>query len=212
MIHMTISPSSRLCDRWLEVLLPNVPFDGWTDVAARTAAKEAGLTDDEQALAAPADIKDLLEAFFDRAEAEMSERLAATDVTGLGVRDKVGLGLKLWLEALAPDREAVRRAATRGFLPWHTGAATQRTWSVADTIWTGIGDTSEDYNRYTKRGLLAAIIPALVLYWLDEEDEEKVDAYIKRRLTRAMKIGQAGGKVFRPLLNLFSSGRGAART
>ena len=138
----------------------------------------------------------------------MLEKLADADLTEMGVRDKVGLGLKLWLESLAPNREAVRRAAARGFLPWHAGASSQRTWSTADAVWTGIGDMSEDYNRYTKRGILAAIIPSLVLYWLDEENEMKLDAYITRRLTSAMKIGQAGGKAFGPVLDLFSSRRG----
>ena len=54
---------------------------------------------------------------------------------------------------------AVRRAAARGFLPWGAGPALQRSWKVADMVWTAAGDTSEDYNRYSKRGLLAGVIP-----------------------------------------------------
>ena len=202
---MARSPSQALRDRWLQALLPNVPFDGWTSVAAKAAAREAGLSEAEQALAAPRGIEDLVDAFFDAAEAGMKAELEKTDMAAMGVRARVRFALKAWLHLLAPNREAVRRAAARGFLPWHAGAATFRTWSVADAVWTGIGDTSEDYNRYTKRGILAAIIPAVILYWLDEEDETRLDTYLEKRLTRAMKIGQAGGKVFGPVLSLFSS-------
>ncbi len=204
MIHMTTSPSAKLRATWLEALLPNVPFDGWTDEAAREAAKAAGLSKAEQALAAPGGIADLIETFFDHAEAGVTGHLEAAELETLGVRDKISVGLKAWLVALEPNREAVRRAAARGFLPWHASAATQRTWSLSDAIWSGIGDTSTDYNRYTKRAILAAVIPSLVMYWLDEEDPEKLDIYITRRLTRAMKIGQAGGKVFGPVLSMFT--------
>jgi len=119
----------------------------------------------------------------------------------MGVREKVALGVKLWLAALAPNKEAARRAGVRGFLPWVAGDAVQRTYSVADMIWTGLGDTSEDYNKYSKRGLLAAALPLIFLRWLDETDEIALDEYIARRLTGAMKFGQSAGKVAGPLLD-----------
>ena len=206
-IHIDVPPSLRLREKWLRELLPNVAFDGWTEPTARAAAEAIGLTEAEQALAAPGGINDLIETFFDLAEQKLAEELKIYPLDQLGVRERVGLALRIWLRILKPDREAVRRAAGRGFLPWHAGAATRRAWSVADTIWTVTGDTSEDYNRYTKRGLLAAIIPPLVLYWLDEDDEQKLEAYIERHLNRAMKIGQAGGKAFGPILSMFSRQR-----
>ena len=127
--------------------------------------------------------------------------MLASDLTEMGVRDKVARGVRLWLAALAPNREAARRAGSRGFLPWAAGDAVQRTYSVADMIWTGIGDTSQDYNQYSKRGLLAATLPLIFLRWLDEEDEEALDAYISQRLTGAMKFGQTAGKVAGPFLD-----------
>ena len=198
------TPSEALRARWLEALLPAVPFDGWTETAAQTAAETAGLTPGEQALAAPRGLPDLVDAFFDAAEREANAALIASDLSNLGVREKVAHGLKLWLAALAPHKEAARRAGSRGFLPWVAGDALQRTYSVADMVWSGVGDTSEDYNKYSKRGLLAATVPLIFLRWLDEEDETALDAYISRRLTGAMKLGQAAGKVVGPVMDLFT--------
>ena len=64
---MSSTPSETLRFRWLDALLPDVPFDGWTEAAAAVAADRAGLTPGEQALAAPNGISDLIDAFFDRA-------------------------------------------------------------------------------------------------------------------------------------------------
>ena len=197
---MTVSPSSALRARWLGALLPHVPFDGWTQMAADRAAEEAGLDAGEQALAAPNGLADLVDAFFEAAEAAAAEELTGAALEGLGVREKVAFGVKAWLAALAPHREAARKASVRGFLPWAAGDAVQRTWSVADMIWTGIGDASEDYNKYSKRGLLAAVLPLIFLRWLDETDEAALDDYIGVRLTGAMKFGQAAARIAGPAL------------
>lgn len=205
---MTARPSVRLQDKWLDHLLPLIKDEGWTDRAATLAAREAGLGSDEQALAAPHGVRDLIERFFDRAEEEMIEGLAREDLTGLKTHEKVAAGIKAWLGVLAPHREAVKRASARGFLPWNAPDAAKRTWKTADTIWSAAGDTATDYNRETKRALLSAVIPAIVLYWLDAPDEDELDAFIEKRLQGAMKFGQTGSKFARPALELFDRLRG----
>ena len=177
------------------------------------AAADAGIGKDEQALAAPRGMRDLVEAFFDGAEAAAARTLAKHDMSALRVPDKVALGVRTWLDALEPNRDAVQRAATRGLLPWTAlgGAAdaTRRTWSVADMVWTAAGDTSEDYNRYSKRGLLAAVIPAITLYWLSEPESDKLDAFINTRLRRVSKLGQFRAKLVKPVLNRFAGAKPA---
>ncbi len=200
---MTQPPSEILRRRWLAELLPEVAFEGWTEAAAKLAAGRAGLTQGEQALAAPQGVVNLIDAFFDDAEAAAREALAAEDLSGLRVPDKVKRGVLAWLAALEPNRQAVRRAASRGFLPWSAGPALQRTWKVADMVWTAAGDASEDYNRYSKRGLLAAVLPAIVLYWADNPAPEDLDGFIARRLANVSGIGRRAGQVVKPVLERF---------
>lgn len=200
---MTEPPSETLRRRWLAALLPEVPFEGWTEEAAKAAALQAGLSDGEQALAAPQGVINLVDAFFDAAEADARSALAEEDLSAMRVPDKVKAGVRAWLAALEPNREAVRRAASRGFLPWGAGPALQRTWKVADMVWTAAGDRSEDYNRYSKRGLLAAVIPTIVLYWADNPSPEDLDAFIARRLANVSGIGQRAGRIVKPMLERF---------
>ncbi|RIJ30618.1 COQ9 family protein [Henriciella mobilis] len=205
---MTVRPSLQLQDKWLDALLPIVEDEGWTDHALTLSAREAGISSEEKALAAPNGVADLIERFFDRAEEEMLETLATADLSGLRTHERVAEGIKAWLAALAPYRPAVKRASTRGFLPWHAPDAAKRTWKVADTIWTAAGDTATDYNRETKRGLLSAVLPPIVLYWLDEPSEDDLDTFIEKRLQNAMKLGQTGSKFAKPALELLDRLRG----
>jgi ubiquinone biosynthesis protein COQ9 len=198
---MTAPPSALLRQRWLDALLPEVAMDGWTETAAHEAAMRAGLSEGEQALAGPQGVIDLIEAFFDAAGGRAKAALDGADMTGLRVPDRVKRGVLAWLAALEPHQEAVRRAASRGFLPWGAGPAMQRTWTVADMIWTAAGDTATDYNRYSKRGLLASVLPGIVLYWVDRPDPEDLEAFIDRRLAQASGLGRTAGQVLRPLLD-----------
>ena len=204
---MTVTPSRKLRRRWLDALLPEVAFDGWTEAAAARAANEAGLSEGEQALAAPRGVIDLIDGFFDEAGEAAKADLAAQDLSALRVPDKVKAGVLAWLKALEPNREAVRRAVSRGMVPWNAGPALQRGWAVADFIWEAAGDTAEDYNRYSKRGLLTAILPPIVLYWLDNPSGEDLDEYISRRLAQASGAGRTAGKILRPLLDAMGSKR-----
>jgi len=200
---MTVTPSEALRRRWLDALLPEIAFDGWTEAAAERAANEAGLGDGERALAAPRGVVDLIDAFFDRAAEAATADLKAQDLTAMRVADRVKAGVLAWLQALAPDREAVRRAAARGLVPWSATPALQRTWRVADMIWEAAGDTATDYNRYSKRGLLAAALPSIVMYWLDNPSDEDLDAYVARRLAQVSGMGRSAGKILGPLLDVF---------
>ena len=200
-------PSEVLREKWLDALLPMVGEMGWTTIAAKEAAKTAGLSDGEQALAAPGGIRDLLRDFFDRAETKTVAALNAEDLEALRVHERVAFGVRTWLDTLAPHSAAVEKASARGFLPWGAPDAGARAWSVADTVWTGIGDTSDDYNYYSKRALLASAIPPIVLFWLKEPRSDDLDAFIAARLSGAMRFGQAGSKILKPVLDRFSAAR-----
>ncbi len=194
-------PSSELRDRWLDALLPEVETSGWTTGAMRRSASAAGLSDGERALAAPNGVTDLIDHFFERAADQMQTALNKEDLGNLRTHERVAAGLLTWLDALEPYKTAVRKAAGRGLAPWGAGAAFRRVWSIADRIWDAAGDTATDYNRQTKRGLLSAVIPPIILHWLAHNDRDNLERFIEKRLDHAMKIGRAGGKIVGPVLN-----------
>ncbi|MEM7328567.1 MAG: COQ9 family protein [Pseudomonadota bacterium] len=196
------TPSEKLRDRWLDTLLPRVPETGWSLVSAKQAARDAEISPGEQNLAAPNGISDLIDHFFDRAVDEMLATLATQDLSGLRTHERVAAGVRAWLDALSAHKEAVRKAAGKGLLPWGAGAAVKRVWAIADAVWEAAGDTATDYNRQTKRALLSAVLPPIVLYWLDHDDGEALDRFIADRLQTAMKVGQAGSKAVKPVLDL----------
>jgi ubiquinone biosynthesis protein COQ9 len=71
------------------------------------------------------------------------------------------------------------------------------TWRTADTIWRLAGDTSTDFNHYSKRALAGSVYAATLFYWLNDESEGSADtwAFLDRRIAGVMRIETAKAKL-----------------
>jgi ubiquinone biosynthesis protein COQ9 len=134
----------------------------------------------------------------------MLAALAGHDIEALPVRDRVALAVRLRLEALAPWREAVRRTLSLLALPPNLPLGARCLYRTVDAIWRAIGDRSVDFNFYTKRALLAAVLSSTVLYWLDDDSDGAgaSRAFLDRRIADVMKapsligrLGRAAGRL-----------------
>src|SRR5690606_3466593 len=103
---MTDTPSARFRARILDVFPTHAALHGWTDAAFKAAVAEAGLSEGEAALACPRGAADLFDAFADRADQAMLDRLDELDIGAMKVRQKVRAAVQVRLEAQAPYKEA----------------------------------------------------------------------------------------------------------
>ena len=101
------------------------------------------------------------------------------------------------LEALAPHREAMRRAVAARLLPSNAMAGCASLWRTVDLMWSVAGDKADDYNYYTKRSLLAAVWTSTFLFWLEDRSEGFRDswAFLDRRIGDVMQIGALRARV-----------------
>lgn len=192
--------------RLLEATLSHVPFDGWTDASLRRAAEDAGLSAADVLDAFPGGAIEALELFLADADRKMIADLESADLAPLKVREKVLLAIRRRLERALPHREAVRRGLAALALPQNAPLALKSLYRTVDAVWFGIGDTSTDWNFYSKRAILAGVYGAAVLYWLDDrsEGQEKTWDFLARRLDDAIKVPRSLGQSFDRLRKLAS--------
>ncbi|NNG05348.1 MAG: COQ9 family protein [Inquilinus sp.] len=188
-----------LRDTVLEAALPNVAFDGWTDRSLRDGALAAGLDAGAAIRAFPGGAKEAIGHFSDWADRRMLAALEdeAESFGALRVRDRITRAVRLRLELLAPHREALRRALTLLGLRPDPVFASRLLYRTVDAMWRAAGDTATDFNFYTKRGLLAGVQSATVLFWLGDRsaDNEATWAFLDRRIGNVMTIGKAIGQM-----------------
>ena len=87
-------------------------------------------------------------------------------------------------------REAVRRGLSLLALPQYAPVATRLLYRTVDAMWYAAGDTSTDYNFYSKRALLAGVYSATLLYWLNDKSDgfEATWAFLDRRVANVLQV------------------------
>lgn len=186
----------------------NAGFDGWGEAALGMAADELGLDRDVARLAYPGGAVDMIDAWFAHVDRVMAERLPPERLGELKIRERIAALVEARLEAVAPDREALRRALA--VLATHPGRAARLGWRTVDGIWRAAGDTAVDYNHYTKRAILLGVYGATVTVFLDDESDGFADtrAFLRRRIDGILrfekfKAGVANRAQYRPSLSRF---------
>ncbi|WIY27182.1 COQ9 family protein [Parasedimentitalea psychrophila] len=195
-------------DALLDAALLHVPFDGWSEATFHAACQDTGVDRVLARAVFPRGAVDLALAYHARGDALMVQRLKVEDLTGLRFRDKIAAAIRFRLEAV-DDKEAVRRGTTMLTLPQYAGDGARAIWGTVDTIWTALGDRSDDINWYTKRASLSAVYTATVLYWLGDDSLEHQASwgFLNRRIDNVMQFEKLKAQVQgNPLLKPFLAG------
>ena len=177
----------------LEHALALAPFDGWTARMLADAAAAAGVDAAEAKAAFPGGIRDILRYWSVRMDEQMIEAMSAPGFTDLRIRDKVAAAVKARIDLLREDKEAFRRSAALMAAPPMATLAGKLVWATADAIWRGLGDTSTDFNFYSKRAILSGVLTSTTARWLadNSEDEAGTDAFLDARIENVMQIEKA---------------------
>ncbi len=182
----------------INAALPNVVFDGWSMEMLRAAAKSLGMPELEADRAFPNGVIEALNAWTADINQQLAEILANEyNLESMKIRERIATGVMVKLRLQQTHKEAVRRALAIYALPWHAADGLKSLYGTVDAIWRAAGDTSTDWNFYSKRMLLAKVYMSTLPVWLedDSEDLHETEAFLHRRIEDVMKIQKAKFKL-----------------
>ena len=177
----------------IEAALNHIPFDGWNETSLKMAAADCGLREADLAILFPAGIADAITAYGTWADEKMKAAFLArheAELASMPVHIKIRTLILIRLEQAAPHREVVRRTLAVLARPQHAKLAAKLFYDTVDVMWRTAGDTSTDYNFYTKRATLSAVYSATLLAFLSDNsaDMAKTEAFLDRRLADIARI------------------------
>lgn len=184
-------------------------FDGWSDEAIRVAAVAVGVDPAGAAYAFRGGAMDMIAAWIAHVDAAMAQAFTADALAALPMRERIRRLVRFRLEAVAGQRESLRRALAIMALPANARRALQLGWRSADAMWRLAGDTATDYNHYSKRAILGGIYAATLAVLVDDDSEGQAQtmAYLDRRIEGIMRFEKAKGQLLRPAAERFSMAR-----
>ena len=177
----------------IEALLNHIPFDGWSTATLDMAAADCGLSEVEMHELFPAGIVDAMAAYGAYADKSMITAFYGQDaavIAEMPLHMKIRSLIMIRLEQAAPYKEVVRQTLAVLARPQHAKLASQLLYNTVDEMWRAAGDTSTDYNFYTKRATLSAVYSATMLAFLSDNsaDMAKTEAFLDRRLAEIARL------------------------
>ena len=183
--------------------LPHAAFDGFIDSVLDKAGKEAGVTKAELARLFDGGPAALVEFYSVWADDQMEATLAAMDLKAMKIRERIAAAVLARLAILKPHKEAARRAAAMLSLPMNAALGARLMYRTVDAMWRDVGDTSTDFNFYTKRGILAGVYGATAVRWFtdDSGDEKPTKDFLAARIENVMQFETFKAKAKEALSN-----------
>jgi ubiquinone biosynthesis protein COQ9 len=184
------SPLEQLRRKLALAVGENAVFDGWTRAAVDSAAQQLGIDPVQARLAMPKAQAGLIDVYIQEVDRGLEAWFTPERLAKLKIREKIRALVWRRLEIMGPAREAVRRALAILAMPQNVPLALRISWRTADLMWRIAGDTSTDFNHYTKRITLGAVYGSALLVWLDDQSEGWTDtaAFLDRRIDDVMRI------------------------
>ncbi|MBS0526321.1 MAG: COQ9 family protein [Proteobacteria bacterium] len=181
-------PDAELRDRLAEAVAREAAFSGWTSLAIRHAGERVGAAADAWRLfpGGPVDVLAHLSRQADQRTVEALEKEGGE----LRIRDRIALGVKLRIQNTVGGKESVRRGLALLAMPFNGPLALKLLYRTVDAIWYAVGDTSTDFNFYSKRAILSGVFSSTLLYWLNDrsEGDQATWDFLGRRIDDVMRF------------------------
>lgn len=184
-------------------------FDGWSELSVRDAASAAGIDPDAAVFAFSGGAMDMIDAWIKAVDEQMVAAFPPEKIAALKIRERIRSLVQFRLDAIAGQKEALRRAMTIMAMPQNAARSLAIGWRSADAMWRLAGDTATDYNHYTKRLTLGSIYAATLAVFVNDTSEDHADtrAFLDRRIEGIMKFEKAKAQLLRPREEMFSPAR-----
>ena len=184
------SPLEQLRRKLALAVGENAVFDGWSRQAVDSAAGQLGIDPVQARLAIPKTQAGMIDLYIQEVDRALEAYFTPERLSALKIREKIRALVWRRLEIMGPAREAIRRALATLAMPQNVSLALRISWRTVDLMWRIAGDTSTDFNHYTKRMTLGAVYGSTLLVWLDDKSEgwSETAAFLDRRIDDVMQF------------------------
>jgi ubiquinone biosynthesis protein COQ9 len=201
--------TDKTLDKLMQYTLRHVPFDGWTTEALKRGGADIGLNEAEAISHFSGDPRVMVEYFSHMIDRQMLDQLKTLHLDEMRIRDRIKTAVLTRLEMLTPYREATQKTAVFLSLPGNSRLGFNLLAKTVDEMWCAAGDTSTDFNYYSKRTLLSGVYSSTLIYWLNDHSINHSDTvhFLERRINEVMsitKVKMSIKKIFCGFRNKFS--------
>ncbi len=195
---MMMHQNNFLLKKRLVVLKHAKPFitkNGLDKNSLRKISKKHGLVSDEVDLLFPEGNVDLIKFSLKQLNSELEKYCKKIDLIRLPVHKRIRKILLSKIYLMNKDKIFYKNIFLNLLIPKINLNLSSQIYKSVDQIWFIAGDTSTDFNFYTKRLILSGIYSRIMLFFFNNNNQEELEAILDESLKRVSKIPQLKSKL-----------------
>lgn len=138
---------------------------------------------------------DLLKYSLEQLNIELQEYCQSIDLIRLPVHKRIRKILLSKIEIMNNEKKFYKKIFLNSLLPNKNVSLPSQLYKSVDQIWYLAGDTSVDFNFYTKRLILAGIYSRVVLFFFNNNNQQDLEHLLDVNLQRVAKIPELKSKI-----------------
>ena len=181
--------------RILKLAKPIIAKEGLNSNTFETIAVKHNLNINEINLLFPEGNKDLLKYSLEQLNIELQEYCKLIDLIRLPLHKRIRKILLSKIEIMNKEKNFYKKIFLNSLLPNKSVSLPKQLYKSIDHIWYLAGDTSVDFNFYTKRLILAGIYSRVVLFFFNNNNQNELENLLDLNLKRVAKIPELKSKI-----------------
>ncbi len=161
-------------DKLANLFIQEVPKFGWSRETLLHCAKKQKLSTPNLALMFPSFEYDVLKYLIAQNNSLVEKNYNSFNNSRLKTRDKIKTIMELKFDSNAYLKDALPEMLKFLLRPGNLFMSIKMLHQNSDFIWKLAGDKSNDFNYYSKRGLLSMVYLATLIYWLNDKSNKGI--------------------------------------
>ena len=161
-------------DKLANLFIQEVPKFGWARETLLHCAKKQKLSTPNLALMFPSFEYDVLKHLIAQNNSLVEKNYNSFNNSRLKTRDKIKTIMELKFDSNAYLKDALPEMLKFLLRPGNIFMSIKMLHQNSDFIWKLAGDKSNDFNYYSKRGLLSMVYLATLIYWLNDKSNKGI--------------------------------------
>ena len=168
---------------------------GLTKNCLENISKKYGLNTDETDLLFPQGNIDLIKFALEQLNNDLEVYCRQIDLIRLPIHKRIRQVLLSKISLMNKDKPFYRSIFLNLLIPKKNFSLSSQLYNSVDQLWFIAGDSSTDFNFYTKRLILSGIYSRVMLFFFNNNNQEELENILDESLKRVSKIPEIKSKL-----------------
>lgn len=172
-----------------------VAANGFRTNTLKTISDKYNLNSNEIEILFPEGNDDLIKLALEQLNIDLEDSCKKIELIRLPLHKRIRKILLLKLSLMNNEKKFYKNIFLNILIPKKNTFVPIQLYKTIDQIWFIAGDTSTDFNFYTKRLILGSIYIRIILFFFNNNDQEKLENILDTSLRRVSKIPELKSKM-----------------